>query len=581
MLRSCVERVEMKTSTSAKIFGALAALAGIVASIMMCHLRLSSETQLLHDDFFTQCRELTTTVEREFQSYFDVLESVGYLHSISVDVKAEVFDEFVRKGMSYQLRILGSFGWAPRVEARDVPRFEAAMSGIGHGGYKVRSVDDSNAEPDDPIFPASYVVPSPMEKSLTGFNLYSQFRNRHALETAAEAGAPVVGDVIMDGIQSNFLRFVFAPIGKRELPMNGVHIQSSFARMTGVAFSTLNPKEVIERALEYTDADDPLEVMFLDRSGTEPILLHAEHVDDVEPFLHSTNSSLVYRQEINMNELMMLVVCRPTQAYTAMHRTLQPWILLFSGLVVTGLITYQIFALAGRTEQVQRLVDEKTVQLRCLNSNLESEITERRRLQQEILEISTLEKRRIGQDLHDSLGQQLTGISLMTSALARTLPADRADEARTIVDLLKKAKTQTRRMAKGLSPVELDEETLPDALGSLCLEMSRLWEHPIEFCCTKYEACHRHGVPVHLYHLAQEAINNAIKHSGASRIEVGLHVQNDRGRLYIEDDGHGFDPEAGYAGIGLKIMHYRAELIHAKVIMTSGCDGGCRIEINF
>lgn len=213
-----------------------------------------------------------------------------------------------------------------------------------------------------------------------------------------------------------------------------------------------------------------------------------------------------------------------------------------------------------------------------------SDITQRKLIERELLRVSDAEKDRIGSDLHDGLGQYLTGISCLSAALRDKLQAQKrseAEEAATISTLVQEAIAQTRALARGLCPVQLETSGLESALEDLTFQVQRL--HGLE--------CHfeAHGTvdvdtaaAIHLYRITQEAINNAVKHSGAKRISVIADFSKDHKLLTIEDDGCGFDParEHGVSS-GMSLMPYRAAMIGGTLNVTSQPDAGTKVECRF
>jgi PAS domain S-box-containing protein len=193
------------------------------------------------------------------------------------------------------------------------------------------------------------------------------------------------------------------------------------------------------------------------------------------------------------------------------------------------------------------------------------DISERKRLEKTILEISEREQRRIGQDLHDGLGQHLTGIAFLTKVqerrLAESHSAEAADAAK-IVQLVNDAIRKTRELARGLLPVVSDAHGLMSALRQYASEIEDLFGIACRFSCEEAVLIHDAPMATHLYHIAQEAVNNAIKHGRAKNILISLSANERRGTLIIGDDGVGIErPPAPHAGVGLHIMNYRAGMI--------------------
>jgi PAS domain S-box-containing protein len=193
------------------------------------------------------------------------------------------------------------------------------------------------------------------------------------------------------------------------------------------------------------------------------------------------------------------------------------------------------------------------------------DISDRKRLERTVLDISEREQRRIGQDLHDGLGQHLTGIAFMTKAqeqkLAERQIPEAADAAK-IVQLVNDAIRKTRELARGLLPVVSDAHGLMSALQLYASEIEDLFGIGCCFQCEMAVLIHDAAAATHLYHIAQEAVNNAIKHGHANSILIRLFSGDGEGTLIIKDDGVGIErPRAPHAGVGLHIMNYRAGMI--------------------
>jgi len=193
------------------------------------------------------------------------------------------------------------------------------------------------------------------------------------------------------------------------------------------------------------------------------------------------------------------------------------------------------------------------------------DISERKRLEKTVLDISEREQRRIGQDLHDGLGQHLTGIAFLTKVQERRLAESQSPEAADaakIVQLVNDAIQKTRELARGLLPVVSDAHGLMSALRLYASEIENLFGIACCFRCEQSVLIHDAPLATHLYHIAQEAVNNAIKHGRAQNILIHLFASDQQGTLIIKDDGVGIErPSAPQTGVGLHIMNYRAGMI--------------------
>jgi len=213
------------------------------------------------------------------------------------------------------------------------------------------------------------------------------------------------------------------------------------------------------------------------------------------------------------------------------------------------------------------------------------DITERKRLEKTILEISAREQRRIGQDLHDGLGQHLTGIAFMSKVQEQKLMdkglSEAADAAR-IVDLVNEAIHKTRELAHGLLPVLSDARGLMSALQQWAGEVEDLFGINCDFQCFTPVLVHDDAVATHLYYVAREAVNNAIKHGRARQIVIRLAAARDRGVLTIWDDGCGIgDIAPGNKGMGLHLMNYRARVVGGSLEVQRVAAGGTMVTCLF
>jgi PAS domain S-box-containing protein len=197
---------------------------------------------------------------------------------------------------------------------------------------------------------------------------------------------------------------------------------------------------------------------------------------------------------------------------------------------------------------------------------------ERRELEEELLSASSREQQRIGQDLHDSLCQQLAGIEFQNSVLVQQLgkvPEMQAEAAR-IGELIRNATKQARSLARGLSPVEIEPNGLMAALNSLAANAASLFRVNCSFECPQPVLLENRTSATHLYRIAQEAIGNAVKHGHAKTILISLKGLDGEVTLTVKDDGVGFRQEGRVIeGMGLRIMEYRADMIGAMLRIDS------------
>jgi PAS domain S-box-containing protein len=208
------------------------------------------------------------------------------------------------------------------------------------------------------------------------------------------------------------------------------------------------------------------------------------------------------------------------------------------------------------------------------------EITERKRLEQEVLQISDMEQRRLGQDLHDGICQYLAGIELKSQALEQNLekvaPAQ-AVQAGQIGQHVRDAIVQTRSLARSLSPYIVETEGLESGLQELAVSAGKLFNVKCQFVSESPVALNDKAVAAHLYRIAQEAVSNAVKHGRAKEIEIRWSSEAEQAVLSVTDNGQGFKPNVKPAGMGLRIMQYRANIIGGTLLIQNRQTGGVTV----
>jgi signal transduction histidine kinase len=212
-----------------------------------------------------------------------------------------------------------------------------------------------------------------------------------------------------------------------------------------------------------------------------------------------------------------------------------------------------------------------------------------RKLQREILEIGDEQRQRIGHDLHDGLGQQLTGISLLTESLAQKAASGAAptlDEVERITRLASEAVQQARELARNLSPLTLEHDGFVAAIEELAETAAGLLGIQCEWDNAAGDPPLDPKRALHLYRIVQEAVSNSVKHGKAKRVRISASLAGRELVLVVSDDGSGLSHKTiSNPGLGLRIMEYRARMVGAELTAErAGPDGGtvvrctCRID---
>lgn len=233
--------------------------------------------------------------------------------------------------------------------------------------------------------------------------------------------------------------------------------------------------------------------------------------------------------------------------------------------------------LTGAREELEERVRERTAEL-------ESEMHHRERLEKQVLEAKENEQRRFHEDLHDGLGQYLTGIVFRLSALQRDLECDqspRAADVGKVAELVNETISQAHDLARGIYPVPLRPDGLVLALRELQQQLCAPQFAECVFECDEPVEIDDPALATHLYRIAQEAVTNAVKYSHASRIQIALRKTGDVAQLIIDDDGAGFDLQRAPRGNGLGTMQHRSRIIGARFRVASEKSCGTKVSCTF
>ena len=205
----------------------------------------------------------------------------------------------------------------------------------------------------------------------------------------------------------------------------------------------------------------------------------------------------------------------------------------------------------------------------------------RRELERHIVEIAKEERRRIGTDLHDGLGQELTGLSMIAASLVVSLSRDSRPEVK-IAEMIKaglqRSLSQVRTLSRGMNPVDIDAEGLMSSLSEMSTQLNELTGVQCTFQCDKPVPLRDNETATQLFRIAQEATTNAIRHAHPQTITISLERDDHRIVLRIKDDGSGIETDdASAAGLGLRTMAYRARMIHGELGVHSVQTGGTEV----
>jgi signal transduction histidine kinase len=540
------------------------AAVGLGASYASWKLARNAEDRALTASFDLEARGYFDRLEQDIALFMDVLDSIRHLHTISERISREDFREFVTKGMVYQQQVLGSFGFALHVPAGQRAAFEQSPDGPA----PILEAEGANppvrAGERADYFPVTFCWPPDQPGLRVGLDLAAREQDRLAIARMQDTGAMVLGSDLSTPGADHGGRLVYSPIFIQLQEEDG----ASLFYLRGFAFAVLMPGAILHRVIPPAAA--------------ESVRIELQPPGYPAP---ARTADPVFSAPLSVAGEPWTFRCLARPGYFAARRTRQPETFLIAGSVVTLLATLLVGQLAGRARRVEKLVAERTAALSEANRQLGAEREECLRLEHEMLEVSSREKQRVGQDLHDSLGQKLAGAVFLSRALSTHLQSagpEPGEDARKINEILKDAVSQVRRLARGLAPVELGEGGLPGALRQLAAETCDTFGVICSFRPEGPSNVIENRATMHLYHIAQEAVTNAIRHGKAREVVIELDTASRPGRLAVSDNGSGFDPAAlPEQGLGLRIMRYRASMFGGSIEIARRAEGGMRIECAF
>jgi len=236
--------------------------------------------------------------------------------------------------------------------------------------------------------------------------------------------------------------------------------------------------------------------------------------------------------------------------------------------------------LAHARDELEQRVVERTRELLATNKELEQTMAQRQELERELLEVSEREKRRIGEDLHDMVCQELTATALFLKSTAKRLAQDSAGGAKMLeqsAQTVNRNVVIARELARGLQAVELKASGIKNALRDLAAGACGNSGINCHFKSARNVYVRDDTVALHLYRVAQEAVTNAVKHSRARNILVSLDRDASHVCVSVQDDGKGFTIRKRGKGLGLHMMRYRANALGGELKIERRKSGGTDI----
>jgi signal transduction histidine kinase/sensor domain CHASE-containing protein len=513
-------------------------------------------------------------IDAQVSADIAVLQSVKALFDASERVTRPEFHTFATF-LRNRYPSIKALGWIPRVTAdgRAVMEVQAHSEGLAGFQFTERQAqgDMVPAADRDEYFPVCFMEPLAGNEAGMGFDLGSDKTRLEALHDARDTGeARASGRVtLVQETRGEFAVLILVPV-YREHPMNTVARRDA---LIGFISGVFRLHDLLLAAGVHVPDDGLVAMELLDISAPPHAqMLHEITVGDRELMQG-------YRQETELRMTagrQWTLIETPSKAYIAERRSIIPTLSLLVGFLITGWLSFYLKKLAHEQQQVEKLVDKRTRELRvqstalaAANTRLKREISERRHLQERFATVIDHEQRRLGQELHDSLGQQVAVTTMLTQTLEKRLTAGAAVPTRLLARLAtsaKDAQSQVRALSKGLLPVEINPGSLKRALAELTTSVKGLSETDVQLSCDEDAVVDDAAAATHLYRIAQEALRNALEHGRGTQVTITLEKRPDALVLKIQDNGQGFTTgKTTSSGAGLSTMRHRADIIGASL----------------
>lgn len=565
------------------IFAAATAAAGISLSLYLRSRMIESEAANAR----LVAETLRQNTEQELAQFAEVLESARALINLSDAVNQAAMDEFIQKGLVHQHAVLGSFGLIQRIGPQlRADREKAAAQRPGTGYRVIQAGPDKSwipAKDRSVYYPLIWQSRSNGLEIPVGFDFASDNAILQTLEKISFTQRTTLAPVpVTDPTADAPAYWVFAPILSQPVPI----------AIIGFSVAILRPERILKQVAARTAPAPELKMTLI----TRPDNTTSNAIRLSGPRWYYTG--------------IMTALGTPWRFECSLPDTAagRPNAGLAFGLAVTALMTALLLILAGRTHRIELEVLRRTEDLRIANLQLEKNLQERAQMEEEINEITARERRRVGRDLHDSLGQKLTGAVFLSRSLltwfqgesqsveqetreidhAERLPgtdtpplSTQTAHARTLNETLKSAVAQVRNMARGLAPVTLNDENLCEAIAQLAEEMTGLYGVSCEVAECAEPAGLERKAKEQLYLIAREAVNNAARHAQADRITLRLTANEAAWQLCVEDNGKGLSEKMSPTGegMGIRIMRHRASLIGATFSISPASNRGTCVSV--
>jgi signal transduction histidine kinase len=555
-------------------------LGGLIVSAVIFGILEKQEKQLIKIKFGDLADNRMQTIEDSLTQRLTALDWVSAFYASSREVEPSEFRTFTRLALA-KYTDLEMLGWAPRVTAAERQAHESAMRREGHAGYQIRQrIPPGSPAPagkSEAYFPLAYVQPSEEYDNLIGYDVGRQPGVLAAIErTWKSKQQTLVMDVFPDARGHFSLKLCLLEYARTTMPVAGS--ASSPGESEGVILGVVDLRLMVENALKDFYARGVGIYLFEETAlgQTRLIMGRPSSLRNLTmPELQSLPkepAGICFTGSIAAADRTWKAYCAPTDVFLKEQETAAPWMALTVGILATVVITAYLLLLLGWNRQAEALVQKRT-----------AELLKEQQLLRHLLDLQERDRKLTAFEIHDGLAQLITGVLMKLQALdacKELLPSSIAGPLQEAMQLIQESNQEARRLIGGLQPPMLDELGIVAALEYLIEELRRRHPAVVEFHSQLSRPRLEPPLESALFRIAQESLNNAIRHSQSPRILVELHSIDGSVRLCVRDWGAGFDPQnVGNEHFGLRGIRERARLLGGTATIQSVRGQGTTVTV--
>jgi signal transduction histidine kinase len=556
-------------------------LGGLIVSTVIFGVLEEQEQKLIKIQFGDLADNRLQTIEDTLARRLAALDWIGAFYASSREVEPSEFKTFTRLALG-DYPDLEMLGWAPRVTAAERSAHEDEMRREGHAGYQIRQwIPPGGPAPagkPQAYFPLAYVQPSEKDSELLGYDLGSQPDVLAAIKRTQKTKQRTVVLAGFPDARGKFSPKLYLLKYARTTLLSVPGSAPSPGESEGVILGVVDLQMTVDGALKDFSPEG-VDIYLFEETAPDRTRLIASRPSALRNLpirelisLPKEPAGICYRGSLAAADCRWEAYCTPTDVFLQKQATAAPWTALAVGIAFTVLITVCLSLLLGWNHRAEALVQRRT-----------AELLREQQLLRHLLDLQERDRKLTAFEIHDGLAQLITGATMKLQALearGEPLPVSAAGLAHEALQLTDEANREARRLIGGLQPPMLEESGIVPALEYLVEELRRRHATEIEFHAELSRPRLAPPLESALFRIAQESLNNAVRHSRSPRVLVELRSTDGVVRLRVQDWGAGFDPDhVGGDHFGLRGIRERARLLGGTATVQSVPGQGTTITV--